>query len=300
MKLSSLRYLFKEGLRSIWQNRFMAIASVAVLVACLLLSGLSFLVFENVEHAFDWVYGQNVVVVFADTDCTEEQVTAIGARLENMANVGSVEFLSKEDMLERYGDSLPETTYSSLQDDNNPLPDAYIVTFSDLQLLNQTVAEIELIDGVDEASYDGNIASTLITVRRVVLAVGAWVVVLLLVVSLFIIANTIKLTVYNRRLEIYIMRSVGATGAFIRIPFMVEGMTLGLLSSGVSFAVIWFLYERLLGIFPMTASLFALVPFREVWAPLLIGFIAIGTLTGMFGSLIATGKYLHKEGSEKA
>lgn len=300
MKLSSLRYLIKEGLRNIWQNRFMAIASIAVLVACLLLSGLAYLVYANVEHAFDWLYGQNVVVVFAETDQTDEQVTAIGEQLRGMANIDSVEFISKEDMLARYGDSLPETTYSSLQDENNPLPDAYIVALKDLTIFEQTVTEIQAIDGVDEASYDGNIASTLLTVRRVVLVVGMWMVILLLVVSLFIIANTIKLTVYNRRLEIYIMRSVGATGAFIRIPFMVEGMTLGLLSGGVSYGIVWFLYSQLLKNFPTTASLFTLVPFRDVWLILLIGFLGIGMLTGMFGSIIATGKYLHKEGSEKA
>ncbi len=300
MKLSSLRYLIKEGLRNIWQNRFMAIASIAVLVACLLLSGLAYLVYANVEHAFDWLYGQNVVVVFAETDQTDEQVTAIGEQLRGMANIDSVEFMSKEDMLARYGDSLPETTYSSLQDENNPLPDAYIVALKDLTIFEQTVTEIQAIDGVDEASYDGNIASTLLTVRRVVLVVGMWMVILLLVVSLFIIANTIKLTVYNRRLEIYIMRSVGATGAFIRIPFMVEGMTLGLLSGGVSYGIVWFLYSQLLKNFPTTANLFTLVPFRDVWLILLIGFLGIGMLTGMFGSIIATGKYLHKEGSEKA
>lgn len=300
MKLSSLRYLIKEGLRNIWQNRFMAIASIAVLVACLLLSGLAYLVYANVEHAFDWLYGQNVVVVFAETDQTDEQVTAIGEQLRGMANIDSVEFISKEDMLARYGDSLPETTYSSLQDENNPLPDAYIVALKDLTIFEQTVTEIQAIDGVDEASYDGNIASTLLTVRRVVLVVGMWMVILLLVVSLFIIANTIKLTVYNRRLEIYIMRSVGATGAFIRIPFMVEGMTLGLLSGGVSYGIVWFLYSQLLKNFPTTANLFTLVPFRDVWLILLIGFLGIGMLTGMFGSIIATGKYLHKEGSEKA
>lgn len=300
MKLSSLRYLIKEGLRNIWQNRFMAIASIAVLVACLLLSGLAYLVYANVEHAFDWLYGQNVVVVFAETDQTDEQVTAIGEQLRGMANIDSVEFMSKEDMLARYGDSLPETTYSSLQDENNPLPDAYIVALKDLTIFEQTVTEIQAIDGVDEASYDGNIASTLLTVRRVVLVVGMWMVILLLVVSLFIIANTIKLTVYNRRLEIYIMRSVGATGTFIRIPFMVEGMTLGLLSGGVSYGIVWFLYSQLLKNFPTTANLFTLVPFRDVWLILLIGFLGIGMLTGMFGSIIATGKYLHKEGSEKA
>ncbi len=300
MKLHSLRYLMREGFRNIWQNRFMAIASVAVLVVCLLLTGFSYLVLENVRNAFDWVYGQNVVVAFADTALNENEVAAIGKALECLDNVKEVTFLSKEESLKKYGDSLPDATYESLQGENNPLSDAYIVTFQDLSSFDQTIETIKKVQGVEDVSYDGNIAKTLATVRKVALSVGIWVVVLLLAVSLFIIANTIKLTVYNRRLEIYIMRSVGATGAFIRIPFMVEGMVLGLISAAFSYGMIWVLYDKLLGFFPTTASLFSLVPFVNVWWILLVGFVVIGMTTGMVGSAIATGKYLHKEGSEKA
>lgn len=295
-----MRYLTREGLRNVWQNRFMSVASVAVLAACLLLTGLSYLALANVERAFKWVYGQNMVVVFAKTDCTDEQITAMGDALKAIDNVEKTEFLSKEETLEKYKDSLPQETYEGLQGDDNPMPDAYIVTFRDLENFDETVAQIKAIDGVDDASYDGNIAATLRTVRRIALEVGLGVVALLLIVSLFIIANTIKLTVYNRRLEIYIMRSVGATGAFIRIPFMVEGMTLGILSGGVAFFLVWLLYVKLLGLLPQTTAMFSLVPFKEVWGVLLLGFVVIGMLTGMLGSAIATGKYLHKEGSEKA
>ena len=294
-----MRYLTREGLRNVWQNRFMSVASVAVLAACLLLTGLSYLALANVERAFKWVYGQNMVVVFAKTDCTDEQITAMGDALKALENVEKTEFLSKEETLEKYKDSLPEETYASLQGEDNPMPDAYLVTFRDLENFDETVAQIKAIDGVDDASYDGNIAATLRTVRRIALEVGLGVVALLLVVSLFIIANTIKLTVYNRRLEIYIMRSVGATGAFIRVPFMVEGMTLGILSGGVAFFFVWLLYVKLLGLLPQTTALFSLVPFKEVWSVLIVGFLVIGMLTGMLGSAIATGKYLHKEGSEK-
>lgn len=294
-----MRYLTREGLRNVWQNRFMSVASVAVLAACLLLTGLSYLALANVERAFKWVYGQNMVVVFAKTDCTDEQITAMGDAIRALENVEKTEFLSKEETLEKYKDSLPEETYASLQGEDNPMPDAYLVTFRDLENFDETVAQIKAIDGVDDASYDGNIAATLRTVRRIALEVGLGVVVLLLVVSLFIIANTIKLTVYNRRLEIYIMRSVGATGAFIRVPFMVEGMTLGILSGGVAFFFVWLLYVKLLGLLPQTTTLFSLVPFKEVWSVLIVGFLVIGMLTGMLGSAIATGKYLHKEGSEK-
>ena len=300
MKFSGLRYLLREGLRNIWQNRFMAIASVAVLVACLLLSGFAYLVVENVEHAFDWVYGQNVVAVFAKADCTDEQVTALGESLRLLDNVQEVTFRSKEQSLEKYKDSLPKETYESLQGEENPMPDAYIVSLVDLERFEKTIDSIQALEHVDEASYDGDIAQTLTNVRNIALTVGLWVVILLLAVSVFIIANTIKLTVYNRRLEIYIMRSVGATGAFIRIPFMVEGMVLGLISALLSFGLIWFLYDKLLVFFPSSVANIGLLPFDDVWQMLLVGFVVIGTLTGMLGSAIATGKYLHKEGSEKA
>lgn len=299
MKLSSLRYLLREGLRNIWQNRFMAIASVAVLMACLLLSGFAYLVLENVEHAFQWVYGQNVVAVFADADCTDEQLTALENSLHGLQNVNEVTFRSKDESLEKYKDSLPKETYESLQGEQNPMPDAYIVSLKDLAQFEQTVTQIETLEHVDETSYDGGIAETLTNVRHIALTVGLWVVFLLLAVSLFIIANTIKLTVYNRRLEIYIMRSVGATGAFIRIPFMVEGMVLGLISSLLSFGLVWFLYDKLLLFFPSEAGNISLLPFVHIWSPLLLGFLAIGMITGMVGSAIATGKYLHREGSEK-
>lgn len=299
MKLSSLRYLTREGVRNVWQNRFMSIASVAVLAACLLLTGLSYLALANVERAFKWIYGQNTVVVFADTACTDTQLSAMEDTLQAIENIEQVSFLSKEETLEKYKDSLPEETYNSLQGENNPMQDAYVVTFRDLEGFDATVEQIKGIDGVEEVSYDGDIAATLRTVRRIALELGFGVVALLLIVSLFIIANTIKLTVYNRRLEIYIMRSVGATGAFIRIPFMVEGMALGVLSGGVAFFLVWLLYVKLLGLLPQTTSLFSMVPFSEVWKVLLLGFLLIGMLTGMLGSAIATGKYLHKEGSEK-
>lgn len=299
MKLTSIKYLTREGLRNIWQNRFMAVASVAVLVACLLLSGIAYVVFENVNNAFNWLYGQNVVVVFAKNECTADEVKAIETSLTNLDNVQTVTFQPKDELLQKYGEELG-SSYEMLQGDENPLPDSFIVSFTDLQYFEQTLTQIEAIAGVDEASYDGNIASTLLTVRRVTMAVGGGVVALLLVVSLFIIANTIKLTVYNRRLEIYIMRSVGATDAFIRIPFMVEGMTLGLFSGLFAFFILWFAYGRLLAFFPTSIAFFKLLPFSEIWVIPFVGALCIGTIVGMLGSAIATGKYLHKEGSEKA
>lgn len=296
MKLSSIRYLLREGFRNIWQNRFMAIASIGVLVSCLLLTGGAYLIFVNINHAFQWVYGQNVVVVFATEDSTQAQVQALGQSIKGIDNVAKIEFLSKEESLNKLVGTIPEATFSELQGEDNPLLDSFIVTFEDLAQLKSTIPKIEKLAHVDSVSYNGDIAETLTKIRQIVLAVGGWIIGMLLLVSLFIIANTIKLTVYNRRLEIYIMKSVGATNGFIRTPFVIEGMVLGLLSGLLAYGILYFVYSKLAGMFS-GGLMFGLVSFSTVWWMLLVGFLLAGMLTGMAGSAISMRKYLKDENS---
>ncbi len=296
MRFSSLRYLIKEGFRSLWQNRFMAIASIGVLVSCLLLTGGAYLVFVNIDSAFDWVYGQNVVVAFAREDCTEEETAALMDKLKGLSNVTDVTFVSKEESLEKYKDSIPEATYQDMQGENNPMPDSYVVTFGDLTEFDATLAQIQQIPEVEDVSYNADIAATLTRVRHIILVVGGWIILMLLLVSLFIIANTIKLTVYNRRLEISIMKSVGATNAFVRIPFVVEGMVLGLIAGGLAYGILYFLYTKLSEMFHFGSMMQGLVSFSSVWWIVLAGFLGIGVLTGMAGSAISIRKYMKEEG----
>lgn len=298
MRWSSFRYLLREGFRSIWQNRFMAAASIGVLVSCLLLTGGAYLTFVNINNMFNWVYEQNVVVAFVDESYTEEQARALESKIEAITNVADAEFLSKDQSLDRLQDSLPEQLFETLKGENNPLQDSYIVTFKDLAKFDATLMQVQETAGIDEVSYSGDLAATLTRVRQIVLTVGGWIIAVLLLVSLFIISNTIKLTVYSRRLEIYIMKSVGATNAFIRFPFAVEGMVLGLLSGGLSYGIIYYIYVKLqekISFGPMLG----LVGFDRVWLPLLVGFLVAGLLTGVLGSVISMSKYLKTEGSDQ-
>ena len=283
MRFSSFRYLVQVGFRNLWQNRFMAIASIGVLVSCLILTGGAYMVFENIDRAFEWMYGQNVIVAFA-------QMTE---KLESITNVASVEFVSKEELMTRYLDSFPEELHEDLMAEN-PLQDSFIITFADLAKFDATVMQVQQVEHIDTVEYEPEIAGLLTKVRQVVLAVGGWIIGLLLLVSLFIIANTIKLTVYNRRLEIYIMRSVGATSGFIRFPFVVEGMVLGLLSGAISYGILYFVYTQLARLFTF-GDHYKLIPFSEVWLVLLLGFLIGGVLTGVLGSAISMGKYLREE-----
>ena len=295
MKLSSMRYLTREGFRSIWQNRFMAVASIGVLVSCLLLTGGAYLIFANIDHIFDWVYEQNVVVAFADADCTEEEITQLEEKIKSITNVASVEHRSKDQLLEEMADSMPGAIFEDLKEDN-PLQDAFIIAFSDLSKFDATLMQIQEIPHVEDVKNNAELAGQLTKIRQVVLAVGGWIIGILLLVSLFIIANTIKLTVYNRRLEIYIMKSVGATRAFIRTPFVIEGVVLGLLSGLLSYGILYFVYDRLAGMLTFGGNMVQLLPFSSVWWIMLIGFLVAGVLTGMCGSAISMGKYLKEEG----
>lgn len=292
MRLSTFRYLLKQGYYSLCKNWFMSAASILILVCCLLITGCAYLVFQNVEHGFDWAYQQNLVVAYADSGSTKEANDAILASIEELDNIESVSFISKEELLQRYQDEFGDLL-DDLQEDN-PLQDAFVVRFLDLSLFDGTVKQIEAIEGVDTVSYNQDLSSTLVKFRNLVLTIGSWVIALLLLVSLFIIANTIKLTVYSRRLEIFIMRSVGATRGFIRFPFMVEGLILGFFAGCLSYGLLYGLYTMIGRMFTFGSS-FTLIAFSAVWWQLLLGFIVGGVLVGLIGSLISTGRYLREQ-----
>ncbi|MBR3778116.1 MAG: permease-like cell division protein FtsX [Clostridia bacterium] len=299
MKLHQFFHLIRESFRNTWQNRLMALASVGVLVCCLMLTGFAYLIYVNVEQVFQNAVEQNKVAVYLDITLSDYQVMRVGQKLENIENIDDIRFLSKEEFLAQYNDALSDETMDSFEGENNPLPDTYIITMKDLAKFRETLTEIEAISGVDEASYDADTAAVLSRVRNVVLAIGSGVIGVLLLVSLFIIVNTIKLTVHNRRLEIYIMKSVGATDGYVRFPFVVEGLLLGIIAGGVGYGLIALLYQLLLDNLTFDNPLLKLVPFSDQWSPLLLGFLVGGMLVGVCGSAISMSKYLKQEGSER-
>ncbi len=296
MKIGSLRYLIKEGFQNLWHNRFMGIASIGVLLSCLVLTGGAYLLFVNVNATFDTLYAQNKVVVFAKQGATVEERDQLWRDLKDISNVRDVELRDRDKILEDYKEDLGDELFTELQGENNPMQDAFVITFADLSKFDSTIYQIEQLKPmIDNVSSSENIAKTLTELRNAVLLAGGWVIVLLLLVSLFIIANTIKLTVYNRRLEIGIMKSVGATNSFIRVPFVVEGMMLGLIAGALAFGTTYFVYTRLMGMFSF--SMFTkLIPFQELIWKLAIGFFGIGILTGATGSILSMNRYLKDEG----
>lgn len=297
MGISGFGYLIKEGVKNVWNNRIMSIASICVLISCLVLTGSAVLLSMNVARVVESVGDSNETTVFLKDDVSNVEAAYIGRDLEKLSNIATVEFYSKEDAFKEYEDVLGEEIFANLQGDDNPLPDAYHISMVDLSEYEQTVSQITSIDGVDSVRNIGEIAERLTSINNLVTTVSLWVVLALTIISLFIISNTIRMTMYSRRFEISIMKSVGATNSFVRIPFVIEGMLMGLISAILSTVLLYFLYngimEVITNIIPMTS-----IPIQNVIAIVAGAFVVSGMLIGALGGFISIRKYLKKEGNE--
>ncbi|MEE1245925.1 MAG: permease-like cell division protein FtsX [Acutalibacteraceae bacterium] len=292
-------YLTKEGFRNIRVNHLMSIASIAVLMSCLVMMGAAFMVIVNVNNVMSEIESQNVVMVYLKDEVQGEAITEMREKITLMQNVKKCEFVDKETAFKQQLEEL-DTDATYFEGVENPLPDLFKVSVSDMTKFDKTVAELKALDGVDSVRDNREIAQTLVKIRQTIFYVSIGVIAVLLLISLFIIANTVRITMYSRRLEINIMKSVGATNWFIRWPFMVEGMVLGAISGILSLAVVWGLYRlvqpSVTSMLTMVSRGFTTVPFLNYAIYLLVAFLAIGIVSGGIGSLISIQKYLKERG----
>ena len=294
MKGASLGYLTREGFRNIWVNRLLSLATIVVLISCLIIVGSGSLIFLNINSVLDLIEGQNVVMVYVNDDADDYMTQSLGVQLKAHTNVSDVEFVPREEafkrQIESYGDK------AELLEGLSPeiLPDAYKVTVKDLEQFDATVNEIKGYENVLQVRENSDLASKLASIRNAVTYISIGIVAILFFVSLFIVSNTIRITIYNRRLEISIMKAVGATNAFIRWPFMVEGILLGIFSAILALGLQYGVYSVasiwLGNILDMLGG--EVVNFLDyVWIIFAI-FVFIGVVIGAFGSIISLNKYL--------
>ena len=310
MKMRSFRYLIGEGIKNVWANRLMSLASIGVLVACMFITGIAVVLTLNVDQYLGDLEQQNVVMVyFADEQNPDENGKAITDdeakkltkdTIASMKNVKSAEFISREEglkgLLADMGDE-NESLFDYVGEDN-PLPNAARVKFKDLTKFDSTVKELEKIDGVKNVRHQRDLAAKIAGIRKTVSIGSVWIVALLLVIATVIVCNTIRITMHNRKLEISIMKAVGATDSFIRAPFMVEGVVLGLVASIFTTGLLYAVYRVATTEFERTMMGFSSIPFRDIALPLFGAFALIGVAVGLAGSRFIIAKYLRKEGSE--
>lgn len=294
--ISSMGYLVKEGIKNVWVNRMMSLASVGVLISCLLLTGTAVLFTLNVNAVMGDMGSENVITVYLKQESTPQQSEQVGKDLQKIDNIDTCVFVSKDEALDQYADMLGPL-FEELKQEENFLPDAYQITLKDSEQYDQTISTIMSMNMVDSTSDRSDVAAKLVDLNTLVTTVGFWVMIVLSAISLFIISNTIRMTMYSRRLEISIMKSVGATNGFIRIPFIVEGMVIGLVSALISMGLVALIYNAAMqainSIVPFTP-----IPFGSLSVKILIAFLLVGLLFGAIGGLISISKYLKKEGGE--
>ena len=304
MKMGSVKYLVGEGVKNTWVNRLMSLASVGVLVACMVIIGLAILISENVNKAVGNLEQQNVVMAYmkdyswalygdkdvssdtssnsssaaASSDSTtssatsgtestsgdekadengvkqsdyivhsEEEAKALCDEIAKLDNVASVTYVSPEEGLESVKKSMlegQESYFSFLDEKNgNPMSGAAKIQMKDMSRFDETVEQIKKFDGISDIQSQSDLAEKITAIKKGIGIAGFWIIAILMVIALVIVSNTIRVTMYNRKLEISIMKAVGATDSFVRIPFVVEGMLIGVVSALIAEGLLYFCYR---------------------------------------------------------
>ena len=293
MAKHDIGYFAHEGLSNMFSHGFMSFAAVGITVACLLIMGTFTLVAVNANELLRDLEQENEILAYVDDSCTEAESKALQKKLETVPNVASATYISKEQAMEDFVAQYPdEDMFQDL--DPEILRDRYAIKITDLEQIRQTKETVEGIPGIARVNAYEEIAGGFITVRNVATVICVALIAILFVVSVFIISNTIKLTTFDRRDEIAIMRMVGATNGFIRWPFVYEGFMMGLLGAVIAFFSQWGLYEAVTrGVDNNdTLQLIHVIPFQELWVPVAVVFAIAGILIGVGGSLSAIRKFL--------
>ena len=286
-------YYVREGLSSVFVHGFTSLAAMLVIAACLMITGMFSLVAYNLDLQVQELSGKSEIVIYIDESVSRADAQALGQKIRALDNIKTADFVTKEQLFEDYLESLGDDAYvmEELRNDN-PLRDSYQITMEDVSLHAETVKALEKIKGVASSSSMQEVSERLIQIRRVINLISYTMVALLGAVSVFIIANTVKLAMFVRKEEIAVMKMVGATNHFIRAPFVVEGMFLGLCAAILAFFVQWGVYAYISGQLAEGTAILTMVSFTTVWKPVLCVMAGAGLLLGVGGSVITIRRFL--------
>lgn len=286
--------VLKDAFHGIFKHFWMSVASIIIMAACMLIMGSAVLIVANLNAFVVQMQKEDEVVIFIDENATAEQSDALGNQLRGHENVAEVYYVSQDQALEEYMSMFPdqEDMFDNLKE-NNPLRASYHIKVADLERYDQTLAQIAEFSQVANIRSSSEVVNTLVALRQAVSVAGMAIVAVLLFVSVFIVSNTIRMTIFARRTEISIMKYVGATDGYIRRPFVLEGVILGLIAFGITFFTQWYVYDKLLAPAVNQLALFAPIAWTSIQWYVLGGFGLFALLMGSLGSLIPMRKHLH-------
>ncbi|HEZ7986626.1 MAG TPA: permease-like cell division protein FtsX [Ruminococcus sp.] len=305
MKLSGVKYLTDQGVENIWKNKMMAFATFCVLLISLLLVGMASLFYLNMNSMISGLNDQNEIDVIMELGTSEEENKAAEEALKNIDNIKSISFKSKEQALNETkqdiapADKILSSSSTYIEGDASFMPDIFIVTVFDTEKINETSAQIMAISNVQETQSSPQVAEFLRELRRVVTLIAGTIILALSIVSMIMISNTTKSSVFARREEIQIMKYVGATNTFIKMPFFVEGLITGLFAGIGSFFITWAVYSSAYDILINQQTLMQavnvsnVIPFKDIRLTVLISYLGVGSLIGAMGSVVSTRKHIN-------
>ena len=297
MKYIILTYLIGEGFANVFKNKKQAATSFGTMCVIMIFFGICFIVVGNFNHFIKQVESQQGIQAYIVNDATDEETKEIGQKIQELDGVNTIEFISKEQALGQMKEKLGEKSYLlDGYEQNNVFPASYIITVTDLTKIDNVINEVKQMEQIKKVTSSNETISTLVKIAKGV-KLGSYVIITVLVaVSVFIISNIIKLTVYARRKEISIMKYVGATNGFIRWPFAVEGIIIGLISGAISLGIIATLYlliaQNVNFISFLSKIGLSLLEFSEMFNLILIVYLVLGVGIGILGSTLSMRKYL--------
>ncbi len=293
MRINNFAYLLKEGIKGIFTHGFMSFAAVCVTVACLLIMGSFSILVYNVNIMVEELNQTNEIMVYVDETLSDAEARSIGTKINMIDNVLRSDFVSREEALRDFiADHQEDEAFGGVE--ATDLRHRFKVVLEDNRLIQQTDEQLKALPGVVKTRAEYEMAEGFSTLQDVLHIVSLGVIAVLLVVSLLIISNTVKLAMYDRKDEIAIMKMVGATNGFIRLPFVVEGFTLGMVGAALAFGLEWCLYDALVQKIAEVDSLklFTFVPFQQLLLPMIITFVAAGLFVGIVGSWTSIQRFM--------
>ncbi len=301
MRISSAVYSVRQGLKNIRRNLLFSLASIGTIVSCLFLFGIFYCVIVNFRSAMDELENTVTISVFFEPGISDENIKLIGEQIRVREEVNTVEYISPEQAWESYAKEKFKDNYEEAMEifaGDNPLKDSASYTISMKQLNKQAefVKYLEGLEGVRKVSTSQAVADGVDALNSVVTFASIGIIIILLLVSIFLISNTITIGITVRKEEIAIMKLIGATNFFVRAPFIVEGVTIGLVGSLIPLGLVYLMYDNVvsyvIGQFAVVQNLFAFVPIKDLFAVLIPVSAAIGIGLGLIGSIVTTRKHL--------
>ena len=291
--IDSLFFLIKTAFKNVFKNWLLTIASISILSVCLLVLGSVMLIVGNINIFIDEIGDESQIVLFIEEDLTVEEITQINEQLHEISNIGNINYKSNQMILEEYKESLGDDAWLFEDLEADTFRNSFVFNIKDLEKFEQTIYEVEKIDGIAKIKERRDVVERIIDIKEVLMFLSFWIIMLFVVISMVIITNSVKISVYAKKQEIWLMKDVGATDAFIEAPYFMEGIIIGLSAGLIAIAAQIYVYNNVLS--PILSDLGFINPLKinSVMSLIVIGFLVAGALIGTIGSAYPVKKYLN-------